>query len=85
MATKGNILATYFTTSVSLLYTFPHTFLNKTTSNDILKPSEVAISKAINITFRASFGRPAPNSFDTRMLKTNKRCDQAVAQKQIEL
>lgn len=37
----------------------------------MLKPSEVAIKNAINTTFRASFGRPAPNSFDTRMLKRN--------------
>jgi hypothetical protein len=47
----------------------------------MLKPSEVAINKAINTTFRACFGRPAPNSFETRMLKTNKLYDQTVGQK----
>jgi hypothetical protein len=51
----------------------------------MLKPSEVAINKAINITLRASFGRPAPNSFDTRMLKTNEMYNQGVTQKIVEL
>jgi hypothetical protein len=46
----------------------------------MLKPSEVAINKAINTTFRACFGRPAPNSFETRMLKINKMYDQVVGQ-----
>ena len=45
----------------------------------MLKPSEVAINKAINTTIRASFGRPAPNSFDTRMLRKNRMYDQTVA------
>lgn len=67
-ASTGNTDAKYLTTSFSLVYKKPQTFLAATRA----KPRDKLSATAKNITIRtakhAASGLPAPNSFETLVL-----------------
>lgn len=67
-ANIGMIFSTYLITSSSLLYNFPQTCRTRMVVVPTITPSKMAIPVATHIAIRAHCGRPAPNSFETRVL-----------------
>lgn len=83
-ARTGIIEARYLTTSPSLVYIYPHTFL---TATEIMATTSPCVT-ARNITTRtascAARGLPAPNSFETLVL-WNPKMDRAGGQKDLSV
>lgn len=68
IASIGIIIATYFTTSSSSLYAWPHKLRAKVIAAPTIRPSVTANTTTTHAAKRAAFGRPAPSSFETRVL-----------------
>lgn len=69
VARSGIMMAMYLTTSVSLLYAYPHTLRINIMTNPNTSPSITATVKTTYSAKRASWGWAAPSSFETRVLR----------------
>lgn len=74
-ASTGMIAARYSTTSSSLVYIYPHTFLAAIAIPRDSRPSTRAISRTTRAANLATSGLPAPSSLDILVLGSKRRTD----------
>ena len=67
-ARSGSILAMYLITLSSLLYAYPHRLRTSTITSPPMAATMRARSTTTQAARRAACGRPAPSSFETRVL-----------------